>query len=324
MNPEMTSIDPNDLSPASLFGSLPIARYRMAIHLSKPIPGHMGSAWRGLIGWSLQRLICPFARKPECKPCIVRKHCPYFRLFEDQSPVSGILEMPRGYILSPTDSGQSCTHDLEITLIGDCIRSFPAVAQALHAGKSTGLGPSRIPYQVAGMSEVSPDGTVTRLSVAAGDGIGMGAAASLSDWLAASPAITGNMDVSFLTPFRLKKQGKYLGQMDWSHYFATLVRRLESLNCLFFDGASIGKKRYQKLIQQFSEVSAIRQDLSWLDYNRYSNRQHKKVPMGGLVGTARLSQAHAWVAPWLQAAELVHVGKGASMGLGKIVVGRSE
>jgi len=182
----------------------------------------------------------------------------------------------RGYILSPTDSGQSCTHDLEITLIGDCIRSFPAVAQALHAGKSTGLGPSRIPYQVAGMSEVSPDGTVTRLSVAAGDGIGMGAAASLSDWLAASPAITGNMDVSFLTPFRLKKQGKYLGQMDWSHYFATLVRRLESLNCLFFDGASIGKKRYQKLIQQFSEVSAIRQDLSWLDYNRYSNRQHKK------------------------------------------------
>lgn len=120
-----------DLTPISLFGSLPIARYRIIVRLATPLPGHMGSAWRGLIGWELKRLICPFVEKRVCKPFIIRNHCSYFRLFEDQSPVSGIQEMPRGYIFAPTDSNRSCTHHLNITLIGDCLFRHPGAASGI-------------------------------------------------------------------------------------------------------------------------------------------------------------------------------------------------
>ncbi|MGD9972636.1 MAG: CRISPR system precrRNA processing endoribonuclease RAMP protein Cas6 [Desulfatirhabdiaceae bacterium] len=102
------------------------------------------------------------------------------------------------------------------------------------------------------------------------------------------------------------------------------MRRLESLNCLFADGEPIGKAGYQDLMARFSGITPVRHDLSWIDYSRYSNRQNTKMPMGGLAGTVSFSQSDMWLAPWLQAAELVHVGKGASMGLGKIVVVRSE
>jgi CRISPR/Cas system endoribonuclease Cas6 (RAMP superfamily) len=57
-----------------------------------------------------------------------------------------------------------------------------------------------------------------------------------------------------------------------------------------------------------------------MDYSRYSSRQHKKVPMGGLTGTAVLGASETWCLPWLQAASLIHVGKGASMGLGKVTM----
>ena len=312
----------SDTSPTLFFGSLPIARYRLEISLSKPIDQstYMGSAWRGLIGWELQRLICPFEKRPGCKSCFILEHCPYFRLFENQSLISGIREMPRGYIFSPSEGMDQTLQHLDVTLMGDCIRYFPAILKAIHSGKQVGLGPSRITYHVASVCIILPGETLQTAPVDPDDLIGMNTAFSLSDWLAAAPGVLGAAAFAFITPVRIRKRGKYMGNMVWPYFFVAIARRLEALNCLFSGGDLLGKERYEAIADAFSGITTIQDHLSWLDYSRYSSRQRQKVPMGGLVGTAVFEASEAWLLPWLQAASLVHVGKGASMGLGNVLV----
>ena len=312
-----------ETSPTTFFGSLPIARYRFDIRLDRPVNGFMGSAWRGLIGWELKRLLCPFAHKPGCKTCLIREHCPYFQLFEDQSMFSGFQEKPRAYIVSPAECDPNGKQKLDITLIGRCIRSFPAVARAIESGGSMGLGPSRINYHIQGMEWVLPGGKRSPISLDECDGIGLHAAASLSDWLQAEPEVPDPVSFQFQTPVRLKIKGKYQGRMEWTDFFATLVRRLEALSLLFYEGEPLGKDGYMNLMHGFQQIDPLPNDLRWVEYSRYSNRQRKKVPMGGLIGNARLNGSDSWLLPWLLTAELVHVGKGTSMGLGKISILRN-
>jgi hypothetical protein len=306
-----------------LFKNLLISKFRICFYFndSSKLPYFLGSSWRGLIGWELQRLVCPFSKRPECKGCIIRDHCPYFQLFEDQSPVSGIQEMPRGYIFSPTTGKDATEQLLEITLIGRCIRYFPAILKAIESGRTSGIGSSRIPYEIRALHRVLPDGRLQDVPMAPDDWVAIDTEVPLAEWLKPYPIINGSIAFTLATPVRLRKQGKYLGRMEWPYFFATIARRLEALNCLFADGQVMGKDRYINLMDIFSKLNSIQENLSWLDYSRYSNRQHKKVPMGGLVGSAVFDASDSWIIPWLQAASLVHVGKGASMGLGKVIMG---
>jgi hypothetical protein len=58
--------------------------------------------------------------------------------------------------------------------------------------------------------------------------------------------------------------------------------------------------------------------IPYLDWQRYSNRQERKMDFGGLLGTVELDGDLAPLAPLLRTAEVVHVGKGATFGLGKL------
>ncbi len=61
-------------------------------------------------------------------------------------------------------------------------------------------------------------------------------------------------------------------------------------------------------------------DLRWLDWERWSQRQNAAMKLGGLVGTLTLEGDVAPFAPLLRAAEVLHAGKGATFGLGKVEV----
>jgi hypothetical protein len=57
----------------------------------------------------------------------------------------------------------------------------------------------------------------------------------------------------------------------------------------------------------------------WLETTRFSSRQQVRMQLGGIVGEARLdlrATPDLWPLLWL--ASILHVGKGASMGFGRI------
>jgi hypothetical protein len=73
-------------------------------------------------------------------------------------------------------------------------------------------------------------------------------------------------------------------------------------------------------IRNLSESLTDTQDLHWFDWTRYSSRQQQEMTLGGVLGNWTLHGAPdvlAEIYPWLWLGQWLHVGKNASMGLGK-------
>jgi hypothetical protein len=112
------------------------------------------------------------------------------------------------------------------------------------------------------------------------------------------------------------KQYTKQDQLDARLWVKSLLRRYQQLDCAHspepddFD--------YRLLHQAAADLCFHEAQLDWFDWFRYSSRQKKKVPMGGIVGTATLEGASLdllWPVIWL--GQWLHAGKGAAMGLGK-------
>ena len=151
----------------------------------------------------------------------------------------------------------------------------------------------------------------------------------LGDGLDPESDQNNRLHMQLQTPLRLRRQGKYLNRFDPVFYLEALARRLEGLNCLFENGEPLGREKWEALRSCFQahfadQAPSWRAELRWRDFARYSNRQKRKVPMGGLIGNVHFFQAPDWLGPWLRAAELVHVGKGSVMGLGKVRISRRD
>jgi hypothetical protein len=60
-----------------------------------------------------------------------------------------------------------------------------------------------------------------------------------------------------------------------------------------------------------------REGLHWRDDARYSARQAKETPLGGVMGTWELKGELTPLLPWLWLGQWLHLGKGTTMGMGQ-------
>ena len=95
--------------------------------------------------------------------------------------------------------------------------------------------------------------------------------------------------------------------------------RLLELAYFHVPGADIDWN-FRDLLDHASAIRITRSDLTWHDWERYSNRQQTHMIFGGLLGNLDLEGDLLPFAPLLRAAEVLHVGKGATFGLGRISV----
>jgi hypothetical protein len=318
----MSPIDKFDMrgimAPVTFFKNLPINRYRFKLVGEKGFipPRYPSLTLRGALGWALKEAICPFLQETKrlCSTCIVRNDCPYFCLYEQKTVRPGFTEAPRGYVLysPPRPGGRKI--DLELTLFGSCNAFFPAVNEALTVCGKKGLGVGRKPFQIVSRYQVTPSGEKEFFQpVVNTEKRNNGN--TLADWLNTSNNIE---KIQFVTPLRLRKKGRYLGAVDWNFFYSTVARRLEGLNIHYGDGCGFGRENWQAVNKEFATWKKPSGKLSWYDVHRFSNRQQKKIPMGGLVGTLKVKDLPPAQTFWLQTASLIHAGKGAMMGLGKI------
>ena len=312
----------SDYAPDALFGALPVQRIRFEVEFEpgNHLPSYLGSAWRGLLGWQIKRLVCPFQRRNECGNCSIASHCPYWKLFEKQSNMPREMDTPRGYILYGPGPGTNGLTSLDITLIGNCSNMLPVVVKAMVDGQEKGLGARRQGFRIYKIIEIQPGGDTKTLTLYENGTTDAGAPPELSSWLCASRSKLRLLKASFTTPVRLRKSGRYLGTMDWPFFLMSVARRLEALCCLYNDATPLGRERWLELSRSLEKTGVIKDEMEWHEYSRYSARQRRKVPLGGLVGQATVRPASKAMAKWWQAVELVHVGKGSAMGLGKVVI----
>jgi hypothetical protein len=129
------------------------------------------------------------------------------------------------------------------------------------------------------------------------------------------PAIPAQVRLELYSPLRLRRDGEYLtpGKFTFNDLAQHLYRRLILLNRLY--GDSSRHESYPPLPPVHGELA---RDLEWIERERHSNRQKRKVQMGGLSGYLILDgQALAPVWEYLWLGQWFHVGSGTALGLGQ-------
>ncbi|MDD3582286.1 MAG: CRISPR system precrRNA processing endoribonuclease RAMP protein Cas6, partial [Desulfobacca sp.] len=95
-----------------------------------------------------------------------------------------------------------------------------------------------------------------------------------------------------------------------------LLRRITVLAYLHC-GLDCSEIDFRGLSHAAEKIDTRSSSLRWHDLRRYSNRQERNTPLGGLVGEVTYTGNLEPFWPFLLLGEQVHVGKGTSFGLGQ-------
>jgi len=317
------------MSPAAAPYRLPPVPYvRLAFTLRAlapaDLPEYQGSMLRGAFGHALRRMVCVMGREQPCSTCRLRRECVHTRLFEtfiegDPPPLlRGLPTSPRPFIFEPRGEARhlAAGEDLafDLLLLGQAADLQAFAILAVERMAEAGLGRARHRFTLASVACREPDGR--RLDVLGTAGLAP-ATPSLptSDLPDASRAL-----LRFVTPTRLKIRDHLVATIGFRALAFAMLRRTLELAHFHVPGADVDWT-FRPLLDQAANVQVKAANLHWRDWQRYSSRQKTKMSLGGFVGDLELIGDLAPFAPLLRTAEILHVGKGATFGLGKMEIG---
>jgi hypothetical protein len=281
------------------------------------LQAYPGSAWRGAFGHALKRAICVMRLQP-CADCALREVCLFPRLFvpigsagegrqTNTPPVPFILApeaMPKGGIASA-----GTTLAVRFTLLPPATDHAIYALRALIDAAERGIGPARVPLT---LTAIAPAGAPPQPP--SDEAIAVALAPRV---LAPPPAPAGPVPVRLLTPLRVRLAGDLLTGRHFMphHLLAAALRRVAGLF------GSPDPAVVRPLLDAARALAWAEPRFGWLETVRRSTRQQATMRLGGIVGEAHLSLAAApglW--PLLWWASVLHVGKGASMGFGRVTL----
>ena len=305
--------------------ALPIKRLRFLCNACDPIrlPPYSGSAWRGLIGWSLRRSVC-VTRQPTCEDCLLRTQCAYSTFFESPpaSPETAARynALPHPFVLEPEPPGRQIIAPGEplsigITLIGPAGGLIPYLIHALRRAGTHGLGREggRFSLQTVvqetalGSDHWQPIYTAERATLESAE----------TQFASPDPASV-SVRLQFHTPVRLKRNGRYLRATDLDA--RALLGALASRVALLAECYGTGPGVFERATAHaaIEQITLTPMDLKWVEWTRYSSRQRTHMQLGGVLGTLKLGGSGLrplW--PLLALGQWLHVGKATSFGLGR-------
>ncbi len=302
-------------SPSELYGDFKVLKVGVVVQFRGDIVNleehyFWGSAWRGLLGWKLKELSCPFLDPPLCNLCSYNESCAYYLIMADRIPESnlGIYDLPRPYVIYPETMNENGLQTLSITLFGSGVEVFPLIISALEKGESCKIGKTKEGYEIRdirpliGMPNYEPI-TIKQY---------------LSEY---KMSLKNGILVRILTPLRLRKKGILLRMPDWPFLLECGLKRLETLAVTYESKESLGKSLWEEQKKGFATATMpVAENYKWVNLERYSSRHGKTHPMDGFVGQAFFSQIPKWQLEWLLVCSLLGLGKGAAMGFGKLVL----
>jgi hypothetical protein len=288
-----------------------------------PVPRYSGGAWRSGFGMRLRELAC-ITGAPTCTGCPVQQQCAYGQVFETSTPTNarGLnarhQEQPHPYVLSP--QGESHTEAVvDFTLLPTATAHLPLLLRALKT-----MQPSK---KLRGEWQLQ---AIQQRSLMPGSGspiwqIGQpwpSATAQTPACPPAPPAVRIHIEqlLRLRVPVAQRRNpeaDEYVAakQFTFELFFTALLRRIEMLHGL--SSATPLADDLTALVQHAKTLTPQAVQLQWHDWARYSARQKRLIPMGGLQGSFELHGDLAPLWPWLHIGQWLHVGKGAVMGLGR-------
>ncbi len=303
--------------------SLAVQRFGITISFlgSGKVSGNWGPTLRGGFGHALRKIACPFGRE-DCRGCTLGFRCAYGYLFEtpvfsDSAVMRKYPEAPHPFIFEPPPPKnvvkQGEKVQLGLVLVGRAVELIPYIYLALEELGRQGLGRERVPFR---LEQIAVEDGAVVWSWQAGRQFHPPDTHRLS--LNPGPSRQGRFQLQFSSPTRIVTQGKLSRSPQLLDVIKALARRVFLLR-YFHCGGSL-EPIAPEFLQAASQARVLESTFRWEDWERFSGRQKRHVPLGGLVGEMVLEADFGCLEPLLRAGEYVHVGKNTTFGLGKLTV----
>lgn len=270
---------------------------------------------RSVFGKNLKDFACILKGKP-CEKCPLKFQCVYSFIFE--SPIKKDNDILAGRDRATHPFTLSCLEDFGIqtdrlrfrlSLFGRAVDYFPYIYYAFLKGEEQGLFRQRVSYKI---EKITSDNTL----VYDGKNEELNTPEPKKWSLNTHETIyRGEIRLNFLTPVRLKVNGKYTSDIRYKDVFLSAFKKAELMTKMY------GK--YDKIDINSFKLSPKKEDinLAWKEYRRYSGRQKTEMFLGGNVGSMLIKGDFTeFETSILKSAEIFGLGKNTGFGFGKINV----
>ncbi|NLX90480.1 MAG: CRISPR system precrRNA processing endoribonuclease RAMP protein Cas6 [Firmicutes bacterium] len=314
---------------------LTLSRCRFTLEITRQVslPEFTGSTLRGAFGTVFRKIICAQRQREDCKGCYLQNTCAYAAVFTPGNlqdspyfPKNESLPPPfLFHIEEEKKTGFSVGEEINLllTLVGKGADYFPYFFIVLQElGRQgfgiRGNGGQRGSFEIKKVADdLAPDKKIiftaekeTKISPLHREKLG-NFFQEMDD--------LSLLKVRYLTPFRVKWQGRLCSEIKFHILIRNILRRVSAL--YFISEHKPLQLDYRSLISQAENIQTVQAQFQWKEYSRYSSRQKEKMQLGGVTGWALyqgegLSRFH----PFLKAAELMAAGKGTTFGFGRIAL----
>lgn len=287
------------------------------------LPEFTGSLLRGSFGHALKRVFCE-QNLDICRNCHKIRACVYFQIFESQDNSYknlGYHYKPHPYIITPSQKNLfACGEELEfqITFFGHFIKHIDFFVAAFKGMGSTGLGKNRKHFSLSKIFDNLTNKPVYLDNEVYAKNISN---ISVQDYskkhLQKSNLQLHNQPkdllLTFLTPGRFAENGKVLKSINSKLLMDSIIRRYSTMHTFYGEMDRDDLKTEKRFAIEPNQTC-------YKKWNRYSNRQERKVQQSGILGSFYIRDVNTKVIALLHSMEILHVGKNTSFGLGKIKI----
>lgn len=284
------------------------------------LPEYKGSTFRGVFGHALKKSVCAL-KLQSCENCILKENCLYPFVFEkkDSSSNYNVSANPHPIVIVPPETKQKFFKPgdilkTEIILFGNANKKLPYFVLTFQNMGEMGIGKkikgqrSRFLLEkVATENEIIFDSNKnTMIHEDKSKQIELSNDSGKYECL--------KLKIILNTPLRVNFGKQFPVELDFKELTRNMLRRISSLMNTYGNGEP--DLDYKGLIKKASEIKIENSNLYWKDWQRYSNRQNKKMFMGGLLGDITYSGNLTEFVPLIEACSKVHIGKNTVFGLG--------
>lgn len=316
-------------------------KFRLTLTVLEPmvLPAYKGSTFRGGFGSVFRKICCSQRQLATCDGCLLATACPYWNIFEpgvvgDSEIYAKFSEIPRPFIIEPPETTKQNFDpgdklEFNLILVGKALECLPYFILVYKELGAIGMGKDRARFRLDKVESLYSTGEREPLLIYDGERVySQIHRVENPDLINGRNPFTRNegkkrsanyseskLTIEFLTMTRLKQAGEFVECPAFSVLIRALLRRLSALQYFYCDRKM--EEDYQTLVSLAEEVKLIKDNTAWVDWERFSSRQHTRMKLGGLVGTAEYEGCPEIFRDYLRWGELLHVGKGATFGLGK-------
>ncbi|MBC7362873.1 MAG: CRISPR system precrRNA processing endoribonuclease RAMP protein Cas6 [Candidatus Aminicenantes bacterium] len=295
------------------------------------LPPYKGSTLRGGFGSVFRKISCLDKKLITCKRCLLKDKCPYSYIFEtsprpDSNFLKNLEDIPRPFIIEPPLDDKTLFTNAEtikftLILIGRAVEFLPYFIVTFKELGKEGIGKGRKKFKLVEIRSIYLKNANQEIIYSSRDQLIKNLdrrftwADLINSYLADNNVLkTKWISVKFLTPTRLKYKDEFVSLPEFHIVFRALLRRIANL-AHFHCGETLNID-FNSLIRRATKIKIEEANVNWVDWERYSFAQGTKMKMGGFVGQVRYKGDLETFLPFLLLGEYVHVGKGATFGLG--------